>query len=406
MPGREQPEEQAVSVAGRIGPRINRYYYKVSKKYMAVGIMFMLLLMLYLICVMVFFGEYVTYENLKYLVRDFSAVSVPGGGEFSKIVYNGSEGMTFAGFRGGVSICTGDSYLYYDAGGINLIADDMNYSDPVLAASEKYLLAYDLGGTGYSIYNQLTRIIQRNTEGRIMSGDIADDGSCLLVTRSRDTRYVVDVFNAAFNKTMSIYKENYVMDAELSPDSTYIVIVSAIPDDTDFNCEIEICMTGRDQSLTKLVYEHTMPLDVFAYEDSFLVLCDNGIYAYDYSGMTLEGQSFSGMRLKFASEGEEAVVCAGQVNTLGTVNRIIAVGRDGSLLYDNTAELRVAGVYASVCPDRVIAYLRTPDAVIEIETDGTENRCDPHSAEILTVLPMKDGAVLCGKNSAYAAFID
>lgn len=406
MPRREHPDETSVSVAGRITPQINRYYYKISRKYMTVGILFMLVLVLYLICIMAFFGEYVTYENLKYLARDFSAMSVPGSGEFSKIVYNGSDDMTFAMFRGGVAACDGDSYLYYDTGGINLISDDMNYADPVLAPSEKYLLAYDLGGTGYAIYNQLTRIVSREASGRIMTGDIGDDGSCILVTRSRETRFVVDVFNSAFNRTMSIYKENYVLDAAISPDGTYIIIVSAVPSATDFNCEIEICMAGRAEPLTTLLYEHTMPLEVFAYGDSFLVLCDNGIYAYTYSGTSLEGVSFSGMQLKYASAGEKTVVCAGQVNTLGTENRILVIGADGALLYDSVAEMRITGVYAAPDPEKVLTYIRTPDAVIELNGEGDGEVHNPAISDILTVLPTAKGAVICGKSSAYTAFDD
>lgn len=404
MPRREHPEETAVPVSGRIIPQFNRYYYKISKKYMTVGIIMVLVVVLYIICVLAFFGEYVTYENLKYLVRDISALSVPGSGEFTKIVYNGSDSMTFTLFRGGVTACDGDSYLYYDSGGINLISDDMNYADPVLVPSEKYLLAYDLGGTGYSIYNQLTRIVQREADGRIMTGDIGDDGSCILVTRSRETRYVVDVFNAAFNKTMSIYKENYVLDAAVSPDGTYIIIASAVPDDTDFNCEIEICMTGRGEPLTKLVYEHTMPLDVFSYEDSFLVLCDNGIYAYNYSGASLGGSAFSGMRLKCASDGGRSVVCAGQVNTLGTESRILAVSAEGEILCDSVLEMRVSGVYAAPDPDQTLAYIKTPDAVIALDPSGGTESHNPVITEILTVLPMNRGAVICGKSSAYLAF--
>ncbi|MBQ8186862.1 MAG: hypothetical protein IJ037_08315 [Clostridia bacterium] len=406
MPRRNQPEETAVSVAGRIEPQINRYYYKISKKYMVTGILFMLLLVLYLICVMAFFGEYVTYENLKYLVRDFSAVSVPGSGDFSKIVYNGSDSMTFTLFRGGVSACDGDSYLYYDTGGINLISDDMNYADAVLVPSEKYLLAYDLGGTGYSIYNQLTRIVEREADGRIMSGDIGDDGSCILVTRSRETRYVVDVFNAAFNKTMSIYKENYVLDAAVSPDGTYVIIVSAVPDATDFNCEIEICMKGRSEPLTVLTYEHTMPLDVFAYEDGFLALCDNGIYAFDYSGMSRGGASFTGMQLKYADDGGDGVVCVGQVNALGTENRLIAVSSSGEVTFETVLEKRVNGVYAAPSSSGAAAYIRTPDSVIRVDENGEFEEHKPQISDILTVLPTDDGAIVCGKSAAYTAFDD
>ena len=151
MPRREHPDETSVPVSGRISRVFNRYYDKISKTYMTFGIVMVLASVLYMICVITFFGEYVTYENLKYLARDISALTVPGSGEFTKIVYNGGESMTFAQFRGGVAACDGDNYLYYDSGGINLISDDMNYADPVLVPSEKYLLAYDVGGTGYSI---------------------------------------------------------------------------------------------------------------------------------------------------------------------------------------------------------------------------------------------------------------
>ena len=64
------------------------------------------------------------------------------------------------------------------------------------------------------------------------------------MTRSRETKYVVELYNAAFNKSMSIYKENYVLGAALSPDGEYIVIASGVPADTDLGCEISIIKRG------------------------------------------------------------------------------------------------------------------------------------------------------------------
>ena len=149
-----------------------------------------------------------------------------------------------------------------------------------------------------------------------------------------------------------------------------------------------------------------MPLDVFAYGESFLVLCDNGIYGYNYSGASLSGASFSGMKLKYAAAGENSVVCAGQINTLGTENRILVVGTDGSLLYDHAAEMRITGIYAPPSPEKILAYIRTPAAVIELDADGNTQLHDPAISDILTVLPTGNGAVICGKSSAYTAFED
>ena len=135
---------------------------------------------------------------------------------------------------------------------------------------------------------------------------------------------------------------------------------------------------------------------------------DNGVgHGVVISGIgSLEGCSFSGMQLKYASDGGESVVCAGQVNTLGTENRIIAVGTRGELLYDSVAEMRVTGVYASPDPDDVVAYIRTPDAVIAVNEAGEDELHKPEVSDILTVLPASDSAIICGKSAAYTAFDD
>ncbi|MGN1408660.1 MAG: DUF5711 family protein, partial [Eubacteriales bacterium] len=207
-----------IPVVGRIEVRVNRYYLGVSRKYMAAGIALMLTLILYVIFIMLFLGKYVTYDNLKFLVRDMGNITLPGNDEYSSIVYNGNDDLKAESFRGGIAICTGDKYLYYDSGGGLLTENSINYSSPEMAESSKYMLVYDVGGVGYSVYNQLTCIINRSADARIVTGDIADDGSMILVTRSRETKYVVELYSAAFNKSMSIYKENYVLDAAISPD--------------------------------------------------------------------------------------------------------------------------------------------------------------------------------------------
>ena len=185
--GKESSNEK-IPVLDGMEPRVNRYYLKVSRKYMAAGIALMLTLIGYIIFVMLFLGQYVTYDNLKFLVRDMSALSIPGSGEYSSIVYNGSDELVTSSFRGGTAICTVDSYLYYDSGGGLLVEDSCSYTSPDMVTSGKYLLLYDVGGSGYSVYNQLTRIIERTSSQAIVTGDISDEGSLLLETRSRETK--------------------------------------------------------------------------------------------------------------------------------------------------------------------------------------------------------------------------
>lgn len=400
----EKTKNTQVSVAGHIEPQINKYYLKVSRRYLVVGVVFMVLLLLYIGGVTVFLGDYVTYDNLRYLARDFDAMTLSGSGDFTKIVYNGSTDMAFAYFRNGLAACDNDSYMYFDTSGVSLIEDSISYGDPVLAPSDKYLMVYDVGGRKYSIYNQLTGIISRETSGDIVAGDVADDGSFIIATRSRETRYVVEMYNSAFAKVMGIYKENYVLDAAISPDGKYAVICSAVPSDTDFNCEVEICMRGESDPVSIKTYESTMPLDLYSMGEGFALLCDNGIYFMSYDGTILNGINFSGMRLKYADINDEtaAVVCS--VNALGNENRLVVFdSASGSVIYDEVLNYRIVGVYASVDKKDTLAYFSTHQSIIRITDDG---ELDAHTPDdgVLDVIPMKKGALVCGETSAYPIF--
>lgn len=394
---------EKLPVIGGMERRVNRYYLKVSRKYTVLGIALMLTLIAYVIFVMLFLGQYVTYDNLKFLVRDMSALSLPGSGEYSSIVYNGGDDLITSSFRGGTAICTSGSYIYYDSGGGLLVEDNCSYSSPDMVTSEKYLLLYDVGGEGYSVYNQLTRIIERTSSQPIVTGDIADDGSLLLVTRSRETKYVVELYNSAFNKSMSIYKENYVLGASLSPNGEYIVIASGIPADTDLGCEISIIKKGSDTPLYTSSYTHTMPLEINAFEDGFILLCDNGIYFFDYSGGMTTSYSFSGMSLRYADISSAGAVVVGSINALGSENRCVVFGTDGEMLYSDEISARVTGAYASIDYTDALAYITVTDKVIKIDKDGNYEEYIPEN-DVLGIVPLTHGALLCSRSSASKIF--
>lgn len=406
-PGAEKPQKKALRVAGKIPPQMNRYYLKISKVYKGFTIALLLVLCLFFLAVTMFFGDYMTYENMRYLVRDFGAMMSSETDGFASVVYNGSENMKFESFKNGLAAASGDKYLYFDSTGIRMIEEDSGCSEPVLVPADKYLLLYDLGGTGYSVYNQLTRIIRRDADSRILAGDMSDTGSFVLVTRSRETRYVVEVYNAAFQHTMSIYKENYVVDAAISPDGSRVMIASAVPADTDFSCEVAVCRAGQSEAVNTLLYSHTMPLDVYANEEGFVLLCDTGLFFYDFDGNLQTSVSLAGSALRYADMTDGSTAVVGSVNTLGTQSRVLVFAPSGEILLDTVlTETRVTGVEASQDPEKALVYLETPEGVLRIAPDGTQTPYIAGEADVIGVVPVRRGAIICTKTSAYAAFAE
>ena len=392
--------QSAIPVNGKLAPQVNRYYRRTSRIYLAAGLILLVALLLYCIAAVALWGEYITYDNLTYLVRDWSAMSFTGETSFSRLVYNAGENTRFAGFRGGVALCNGDTCSYYDGSGINLFDDALNFSSPVLRPSEKYMLVYDLGGTQYAVYNQLTRIIGREAGGRILYGSIADNGELLLVTRSRETRYVVERYNAAFNKTMSIYKDNYVMAADLSPDGNRIVICSAVPDASSLGCEIEICSDHQTEPIAQFTYPQTMPLDVLAADDGFILLTDTGVTYFDYDGTKVGAYNFVGMNIQHADLDPDLTVLTASTNALGSESRVIVLDGNGSVLYDEVFRQRIVGCYASGNAEEALGWLRTSDSVIRIKPNGGTETVPYQNGSVLSVIPMKRGVLVAERTGA------
>ena len=395
-----------LTVAGKIEPEVNRYYAKIAGRYTAAGIAALVIFLLYVGSIIVFASDSITTENLSYLVRDFGTAADDTVRDFGRIVYNGSSATTFAWFRGGLAVCSPDSYRYFDKNGLSVTADPLNFADPVMVPGEKYLLIYDMGGTGWAVYNQLTRIVSREADERIIAADIASDGSMVMVTRSRDTRYVVSLYNAAFNRTMLSYKDSYVLAAAISEDGEQFLVASASPSTTDFDCEIELIRRGEDTPLARDVLSHTMPLMARATEKGFVILCDTAVLYYDEYGVRQNSVSLSGMTLKYADIASGRVALAGQVNALGSEHRILVLDDAGSPLCDRTLHQRVAGVSMGRNTADALCYVRSADTVLRIGPDGSETAYTPENGEIIGLVPLTSGALVCQKSAAWQIFTD
>ena len=150
-------------------------------------------------------------------------------------------------------------------------------------------------------------------------------------------------------------------------------------------------------------YTHTMPLEIQAFDDGFILLCDNGLYFFNYSGGITSSYSFTGMNLRYADITKSGAVVVGSVNALGSENKCAVFDSTGENVYSAVLDMRISGAYGSVNYDDSLAYLTAADRVIKIHPDGTAEEYTPET-EVLTVVPLNKGALLCSRSSAAPAF--
>ena len=392
-------------VSTGIRPQTNRYYAKVALRYRAAAVVLGVILALFCLAVLALGSEYITYDNLTYLARDFD-LTMGGRGEMAAVItYPRHESMKFSPYKTGMAVAGSDLLTIYDSGGIVLSEDTLNYDTPCLSVSDKYVLAYDLGGKNYAVYNTLTRVIRRETDFRILSADMSDSGAYVLVTRSNETKYVVELYNEALNQTMSIYKDHYVMDAALRQDGKRVVIVSAVPGQTDFGCEVSLCAAGAGEPLMTVTYGGLMPLDaVFHPDGSFSVLCDGAVLFFDGDGNQLRRYALTGMTLVGADMGSGYVALIGAENALGSENRVVVLNAAGEELLSQMYRERMQQVCLTRQGDGdPLCAVLTSSAVLSMDEGGIRAVCLLEDDDVLTLRHVSGTVMVCTKDCMYPA---
>jgi hypothetical protein len=131
------------------------------------------------------------------------------------------------------------------------------------------------------------------------------------------------------------------------------------------------------------------------------------MFFYDFDGNLQTSVSLAGSALRYADMTDASAAVVGSMNTLGTESRVLVFAPDGEVLLDTVLQdTRVTGVEASQNPEKALVYLETPEGVLQIAPDGTRTPYAAGEADIIGVVPVKRGAIICTKSSAYAAFAE
>lgn len=394
-------ENETIRVDGHIKERENRYYKKVAERFRTTGFILLFLLVLFGGVMLVRYREYITYGNFVYLFRDFGSVAFGSDGKYSEITYNSQENMVFEPFRDGFALVGTTSVSVYDKTGVEVCSGKEGFSYPAAETSDKYLLAYDVGGEEYSIYNSITRIVTKKTEFPIITASVSDEGSYIITTESDKAKYVTELYSSALRRKMSIYKEKYVIDSAIDRDGKAIVIASVDDSGTGFAAEVAFYLSGLTDAVAVKNYQMAMPISVESLKNGvFAVLFDDALRIYSDTGEVLLEKSFGGAAVTGfdITRNRALVVC--RENGLGTVNRVYLFDGDGNVLLDTVVDTRITSAAAALPEKSRACYVRVTDGILGINEDGSCEKID-FTGEILDITDTEGGTLVCTPTAAH-----
>lgn len=369
---KKQPRdvEEKIRVDGEIKRRKNRYYEKVSDRYRTVGVLMILCLAVFGGVLLLKFGEYITYDNFVYLIRDFNSVT-DNASDFTEVSYQAQDSDVYVPFRDGFAAVGNSRVEVFDVGGTPLLTDTVSLSYPAAAVSEKYLLAYDVGGTAYSVYNSITRVIRQETDMPIVCASVADDGSYIIVTEGKESKYLVKLYNSAFKLKMTVRKDKYVTGAAISRDGEYFAVSSVYEEGAGFMGEAAFYKRGADSELASYTYATSMPIAAVSHKDGgFTVLFDDAVRFYTENGESAGERALTGERVTFFEGRDNGCLLICEANSIGTENRVYVFDGKGKITFEKTVEERVYGACMSVSNSDTAAYIMSAESIISLLHNG------------------------------------
>jgi len=324
----------------------NKYYLLISDRYMRAKYLAIILLVIFIAFTVFLFREDITYANLMYLIRDFNTSSAAYNADFDPIKYEEQDKMNFGVYRGELAVIGNRTLRMYNSNGQLSRSYEPGYADPALASSDKYILAYDIGGTSYSLYTSIAKVYDGVSDGAMENADLNNSGSHILVCRSDQTKYVVSAFDSSFKNTAKYYKNKYVTSAVIGNDGQ-VIISSFDSADGNAKCEIELYTDGAETPTSVYTKSGVFPIKCGIWDNgNYYVICTDRVLFFDSDGSLLNTSSSSLGYTSFA-EGENKLVVSAENDSVGASSKIIVFDTKGESIYDTTLKGNVSSLAVS-----------------------------------------------------------
>ena len=244
-----------------------------------------------------------SYDNLDYIMRNF-ALTLEENKDSTRqpIRYSPDSLKGFAVYGNGLAVCRASGISVFSGTGRQTCSEYIDYSEPVISASEKYVVVYEQGSGRYSVYNAFSKVYSSECDKTIKACAVADNGCYAFVTSSDEFASVVEVYNDDFNLITRFNKNSHIVSVDLTNDTIMIVSVDADESKTSFDTEILIADPENGEVLSKSEQNTGFPLGCKITEYGYALVCSDSVWLYDNNANEIgcyeyEGSSLNDFRI-------------------------------------------------------------------------------------------------------------
>ncbi|MEG1981958.1 MAG: DUF5711 family protein [Clostridia bacterium] len=253
------------------------------------------LFVIVVVCALVFNAKSINMDNIRRLLAkiDYSMNSSAKGGTIS---FTANENNVILPFKGGIAVQATDGLTIFDKTGNEFSNFNITYKNPILKASEKYLLACDHDGKSLKVTNSFAVLFEKEFTFKIRNTAVSDSGSFAILQAADGYKSTVTVFSSNFKEEFSAsFADRYVMDLALSSDGSTIAVCSLMPENGITNTVISLYKTNADKAFKEIKIEKTEVFKMeFVSSDNIVAISSDSTYFYNKQGEEQYKLNFDG----------------------------------------------------------------------------------------------------------------
>lgn len=374
------------------------YESRLSFKFNLVKIIFVALLCVFSVFTLIFGGRALSYENVYYMFKDINYISdynesIPSSLSYSEPFNN----QDFAQFKNGLAVVSDREYKFFTLTGRTTLMNGSDYTDPRICTSDSTALIYDAGKNDFSVYNSFICVYSEKLEYPINFADMADDGSFVLVTRSKNYATSARIYNSDFEIISEYSKNDYIISSKMTSDGKYTVFMSLDSLDGDKKVTVSVLRNGRSELYSSFVNIGDMP---YSFEilsnDKIAVFYDSKFVIYNFKGSVKEEYVYPST-LTYVCADKNGFTLAFKDNA---INSSLLISFD-----ENGNQIRLVNLDASLyslARHGNYVYALCEKEVLRIDTKWGGKASVPFASDGGELLVLSGGDVLvCTEISAY-----
>ena len=384
------------------------YYENLATRVGFARVVLYMALLVFVVVTVVCNHRLITYENLYYLAKDIGAASQTAKAQADSLSYPiSAEGADFALYRGGLVISGSDVVTAMSASGRQTLSVNVSYADPCARASDKYCISFGRGERSFSVYNAFVQVHTETTEYPVYDAAVGDNGNFAIVTRSRDYKSEVILYDGNMEKQAVYHLGGYVTGIAMNDEGDRLGVVSVEAQNGVWVTKITVIRMGNRIGQSSATVTGSLGSTCgFVADERFAVVFSDRLMVVN-TDATVTGETFfEGYTPTLAAISRGAVAILSESESDLTSSVLTVYDKNARASYSVTLDgehpITKAGKPTSLAVSEKTLFLRAGDRLFRLSNSGKRLSTTTVSHDTLSILPESDEEVMiCTPAYAY-----